>query len=118
MLSPTSVDDCDHEIVGTKLFGSVQQNRGLKVGKKDDVESAILCILRLLLKSLGIEDIPWKPKTTEGSKVNQMISLKVELLNFSFLWGFFKEKTSLTEELELKKAYISLKSIVDCFKLS
>ena len=46
-----------------------------------------------------------------------MISLKMELLNFQFIWGFVKAKTKLSEEVEMIKAYVAFKALVECFKL-
>ena len=117
MQSPTITEGCDNEIVGTKLFGSIKQNRGLRVGKKDDLESALLCFLRLVLKTLGIKEIPWRSDAQKCNKVNHMISLKVELQNFQFIWNFVKDKIDLSEEVDKKKAFIAIAGVVECFKL-
>ena len=44
---------------GTYLYGSIAQNLGQQVGKKDDMESCIYCIMRLLLVQYSIKHLPW-----------------------------------------------------------
>ena len=78
----------EHMVVGTQVYGSINQNRGFKVSQKDDLESAIYCIFRLLLKSIGISDLPWVPKS---KSLNEMILLKSECLVIENIISFIKK---------------------------
>jgi hypothetical protein len=93
------------------VYGSITQNRGLKVGQKDDMESAIYCVFRLFLKSLGIDELPWVPS---DKKMNVMIQMKAEKLTKEHIFSFIKSKADLSEDVEKKKVLISVMTLVRC----
>ena len=94
------------------------------MSKRDDVESCLYCILRLLLASHEIHELPWQYKETnigvetaqksrqvEKADVNFMISKKSDLTKHSSLLDFIlKNNQSLNKldkgSIEIKKVFM------------
>ena len=101
----------DSLIVGTSLYGSINQNRGLSVNYRDDLESALYTVLRLMLKQLQIDVLPWQNQT-EVIKIKQNVCS-----NTPQLLKFILERKMNLSEIQEKKLLISVNCMSKCFEV-